>query len=212
MKNLKIKYKLIIMLLPPLLGLSYFAGQDIYKKSIFTSNITEIQSLTEFSVKASALVHELQKERGASAGFLGSKGKKFISELPQQRSSTDKLLIAYQEFSKTFNTKGHGNSFYKFISQANDSLSRLNQIRSSISDLSIPPVKAIGYFTTMNGQFLNAISEITKLSSDPEITVLFITYVNFLKGKEKAGIERAVMSNVFGAANFLVLPFRDTAS
>ena len=39
--------------------------------------------------KVSALAHELQKERGASALFLGSKGQQFQSELTAQRERTD---------------------------------------------------------------------------------------------------------------------------
>jgi hypothetical protein len=37
----------------------------------------------------SALVHELQKERGMSSGFLGSKGHDFAGEIGGQRSATD---------------------------------------------------------------------------------------------------------------------------
>ena len=44
------------------------------------------------SAKVSNLIHELQKERGLSAGFLSSKGSKFSSELKSQRTSTDLVL------------------------------------------------------------------------------------------------------------------------
>jgi hypothetical protein len=33
-----------------------------------------VQALTELVIDTSALVHEVQRERGLSAGFLGSKG------------------------------------------------------------------------------------------------------------------------------------------
>ena len=47
---------------------------------------------------ASALVHELQKERGMSAGFLGSKGAKFKNEIGKQRALVDNRFANYQIF------------------------------------------------------------------------------------------------------------------
>ena len=49
-----------------------------------------IAPLTELSVVYSELVHELQKERGMTAGFLGSGGTQFASKLKNQRQDTDK--------------------------------------------------------------------------------------------------------------------------
>jgi len=45
------------------------------------------QKLNTLSQKLSALIYETQKERGESAGFLASRGKKFAQILPHQRSS-----------------------------------------------------------------------------------------------------------------------------
>ncbi|MFT6249783.1 MAG: hypothetical protein ACJAZQ_003008, partial [Cognaticolwellia sp.] len=41
------------------------------------------------TVANNALVHELQKERGATAVYLGSKGERFTSELKAQRQLTN---------------------------------------------------------------------------------------------------------------------------
>jgi len=42
----------------------------------------------------SNLAHEMQKERGMSAGFVGSKGAAFQEKLPQQRLATDAAIKA----------------------------------------------------------------------------------------------------------------------
>ena len=47
-------------------------------------NVQSINTLTVLSTFNSALVHEMQKERGANAGFLGSKGKRFSDVLRKQ--------------------------------------------------------------------------------------------------------------------------------
>lgn len=45
------------------------------------SNIQNLQSIVSLSTSISLLVHESQKERGTSAGYLGSSGKKFADKL-----------------------------------------------------------------------------------------------------------------------------------
>ncbi len=58
--------------------------------------LDDVKVLNDLSAKLSLLIHETQKERGASAGFLGSKGTKFIDILPKQRLSTDVRIKEYQ--------------------------------------------------------------------------------------------------------------------
>ena len=44
------------------------------------------------SVQINGVVHELQKERGLSAGFIGSRGERFKTELGIQHQDTDKAV------------------------------------------------------------------------------------------------------------------------
>ncbi len=60
------------------------------------ATITKSQELNVLSQKQSLVIHETQKERGASAGFIGSQGKQFGDILP--KNLITKLNIA------TFNT------------------------------------------------------------------------------------------------------------
>ena len=57
-----------------------------------------IAPLTELSVVYSELVHELQKERGMTAGFIGSKDTKFANKLKNQRQNTDQKLSKKEGF------------------------------------------------------------------------------------------------------------------
>ena len=88
--NLKIKNKLIFMLIFPIAALLYFALSGVWDKSGQVAEMNNLKILSAIAVKASAVVHETQKERGASALFIGSGGKEFGSELSSQRADTDK--------------------------------------------------------------------------------------------------------------------------
>ena len=48
------------------------------------TQMDKVLELAEVAPVISALVHEMQKERGGSAVFISSKGAKFVKELPDQ--------------------------------------------------------------------------------------------------------------------------------
>lgn len=62
------------------------------------TSMDHITQLAQLSGVNSALAHELQKERGMSAGYLGSAGKKFADALPQQRQLTDQRLSEWRSW------------------------------------------------------------------------------------------------------------------
>ena len=68
----------------PIVGLLIFSGMTLLEKRGVVSEMDSLQELADLAPTISALVHELQKERGRSAVFIGSKGTKFVKELPEQ--------------------------------------------------------------------------------------------------------------------------------
>ena len=65
-----------------------------------------VGALTETVTDTSALVHEVQRERGLSGGFLGSKGTELRAELTAQRSRTDARLAAFDARLRRFDALG----------------------------------------------------------------------------------------------------------
>ena len=70
---------------------------SLYDKEAKLVAVKEIINVNE---KISLLLHETQKERGSSAGFLGSSGLKFKDILLTQREITNKSI---EEFKKILN-------------------------------------------------------------------------------------------------------------
>ncbi len=202
LQNIKVRNKLLILVLIPIIGLLYFSVNEIGDKNQLSNEMSDVKTLSEFAVKASSLVHETQKERGATAGFLGSKGTKFVSELPAQRKNTDNKKQELNEFMRQMDLSLYSPTFRNNVNDALTQLDKMNSIRSRVSSLNIPAKEAIGYYTKFNNQVLSAIGEIAKLSSIADISNRAESYTNFLKSKERAGIERAVLSNTFAADSF----------
>ena len=98
LKSLSLKTKIILIVFLSLLMVFYFIGKEFINHYKFIHNKEKLEILINLSTKLSSLIHETQKERGASAGFLGSHGKKFRTILPKQRKLTDKTIYELKEF------------------------------------------------------------------------------------------------------------------
>ena len=88
------------------------------------------------------------------------------------------------------------------IDGLNHDLERLSSIRQKVSALELPLKEVVGFYTKMNAKMLNIVATSSKLSPDELITKDLVAYTSFLKSKERAGIERAVLSATFGADSF----------
>jgi methyl-accepting chemotaxis protein len=200
-ERLSFNQKITTLVVFPVLGLLVLSAFAIASQYKAMSAADKVSELAVFSFHASALVHELQKERGMSAGFLGSKGQQFQRELSEQHQLTGRKLKALQD-----NLQGLSILTEQRIADPLQKvwggLDRLAEIRKGVLGQSIPAAEAIGYYSDVNAQFLDIVSYLPQLSLDAMMSAQLSAYANFLKSKEQAGIERAVLSNTFAMDRF----------
>lgn len=200
LQNLTFVKKIAALLALPILAFLWLSVNKTVTSYQTYSNNSELQQMVELSVVYSNLVHELQKERGATAGFLGSKGTKFVTELAAQRQQTDKKNQTQKRFlQETYFSDPKVNSL---INNARQELAKLEQIRSQVSSQQIQAASAIGFYTALNKKLLSVSELIVALSQNAEVSRELISYYNFIQGKERAGVERAVLSNTFAVDKF----------
>lgn len=199
---MKLSRMILIVALVPIVAMTVFSVQMLVREYEKMHAIADLEPLATLAVKMSNLVHEQQKERGATAGFLSSKGQKFTQKLPAQRKLTDEKYKIFQDALKGFDATLYGSEFERDLRGLTNNLRRLGDIRGQVDSLSIPAGEAIAYYTGLNGQNLSLISLMGTLSIDPTIQSRVIGYTNFLQSKERAGIERAIGSGAFAAGQF----------
>ena len=202
LNNFSIKAKLILILLFPIVGLMIFASLQSFDYYDKYNSMQKIKTLTLLSQKVSRLVHETQKERGMTAGYLGSKGKKFIDKLPKQRELSNKNFKEFKNFSEQIDFSLYPKVFKNNVDITIDKFNGLDEIRPNVNTLSIPAGEAIAYYTKMNALILENVNLIAKLSADAQVSREILAYANFLLSKERAGIERAVGTNTLGRGSF----------
>ena len=200
--KLSIKQKLIAIMLIPLIIVILLAAKLAYDSYRSLENLKSLDKVVILSTKIGALVHETQKERGMTAGFIGSKGVKFKDELPRQREEVNKQITFLNEFLSDFDKSKYSDDFVKNLNSGLEKLKDLQGVRNSVNSLNIAAPIAIAYYTDTNTLLLNTLGTIVKFSNSPNVTKELGSYMNFLLAKERTGIERAVGTNTFAQNKF----------
>ncbi|MDR0466627.1 MAG: nitrate- and nitrite sensing domain-containing protein, partial [Deltaproteobacteria bacterium] len=74
LKNIRVRVKLLVLLAIPMVAMIILSIDYALNKYREMRTINSAVDLVAFSSAGSGLIHELQKERGLSAGFTASKG------------------------------------------------------------------------------------------------------------------------------------------
>lgn len=155
--------------------------------------------LTNSASNSALLVHELQKERGLSAGYIGSKGIKFSSELSKQREITDNKRKQLSLFIKQNTLPNHLATLFKEIEKE---LNKVPAMRKSIDTLEVSLKVEVAFYTHLNKLLLSIIDNTANKNKDTKLAISATAIGSFLQYKERAGIERAILSSVFANDKF----------
>lgn len=200
--NLSLRVKLSTLLLIPALVAVFFAYTQISENQKVAGDLAKMEGLSGLAVRLSALVHETQKERGATGLYMGSGGTEHGSTLNDQRGNTDGQVVQLNDFLRTFDDGAFGSNFESNLASLVSDLSKFDSHRTSVTNLEFGVGDGLGFYTRFNGKLLSLVANIGEFAPNPESARLAAAYVNFLQGKERAGIERAVMSSAFARGHF----------
>jgi CHASE3 domain sensor protein len=165
-----------------------FLGSIILYNSY--QQIHVLQMLNEkvaFSTNIANAIHNLQKERGLSCGFVLDRNSTFRTKLTAQKKNTDTALLKLQAFADIHKERLTEESRY-----IRETLEPLKNIRELIESNDITYNEIIQSYTYMTDTFLKMIAQLSTKSHVPDITSHLLTYSNLLYLKEYRGVERAL--------------------
>ena len=194
LNRLSIKSKLLLSMILPVLGMVYFAYINVSERSFKVRESIEIYQISMLSIKISDVVHELQKERGESSGFLSSKGSKFTQDLILQKDRTDEKIRILQKHLNNFPVSNK--EFRVFKENFLKNIDYLLNMRIKIKLHQITTDEIIKRYSLFNSFLLDFIYSTSKYSKNNEISTVILAYSNFLFAKEKTGIERALVTKM----------------
>ncbi len=201
--KLSIKTRLFILGILVLLFGAFVILAQINDYISISQKLQKVENVVNLSTYLSKLIHETQKERGASAGFLGSHGKKFKDILAKQRLLTDKRIKELLNYLDGFNFEDYPQELKKEVNILLNYINQLPQIRRKVDNFEISLKEEVKWYTQMNTVILKIIGTSSRFAPHHVIAIDLAAYTSFLQAKERAGIERAVLSATFGADKFL---------
>lgn len=201
-RHLRVSLALWIVPAIPLFVAACLSAWLIWERQEKLQELRLAEQLSAPVVLLSNAVHEQQKERGASSVVLGSGGLEMVTQLAEQRLLTDARQAELLAFLDQVNWASLHSDLGPKVAQLRKHLQGLSAIRQGVDGLTLSAADALAYYTAANSQMLALIHEIAKLSTDHEVAVAINGFFNFLEGKERAGIERAVGSFGFAQGQF----------
>jgi len=140
--------------------------------------------------KSAAFINELQKERGISSGYIGSKGKIFQDSLEIQRLQTDKAFLAFLEL----NIKERADLQQKqFI---------LFEMRKKIDMLNLSMFNSFNGYTALISQMQNNFLNISTMIKDIYVKDTLQAFINLSLMKESLAELRGGFSGVFSQQKY----------
>lgn len=164
-------------------------------------DLQQLYILGELVKGLSALIHALQKERGASSIFLGSSGATFADQLALRIAESRELEAVVrshlEHVDERLDRMSAGARFYTRVAFAFQALEALPDTRARIAALTLAPQDAVKSFTDLISQLLAVGFEAANVAADPDTSRALVALVNFSQGKEYAGQERATAGAAF---------------
>jgi methyl-accepting chemotaxis protein len=202
LNNLGIATRIAIVCLIPLIAFTAFAGKDLLDKRADLASAESIAVVAEAAPMISNLVHELQKERGASAGFINSAGKSLADTLRNQRPATDQKLASSLRQMDGLIKSSAGSKFARDLEDARSKLGGLQATRDAVGAFSITSQKSTEYYSATIASLIAIIDSISEMSEQGRIVRQAATLSSHVRRKEFAGQERATGSVGFTSGKF----------
>ena len=202
MRSRSVSAKLMFAALIAMAGLVGFGVHTVLDNRQVVINTRSLAQVVDLAPDFGLVIHELQRERGNSAGYLSSEGAQFGDRVADQRALTDIALARLAERLADFDSDRQVAGLDQAIAEVQGALARLPEMRQRVSQLELGVGGMATYYTGAIRTLLATIGRMVVLSDDAEVTRSIAAYLSFLEGKERAGLERAMGAAGFAAGAF----------
>jgi hypothetical protein len=141
------------------------------------------------------LLHETQRERGMSTLFVASRGSLLRAGLAEQRARLDAQRAA--TVSLLEHTPGTPPAVRHRLDRAGTLLAQLGATRAGVEDLVVTPPQIIAFYSAVNVELLAALDAFVVAGVTGAGRSGALACVALLHAKEKTGVERAQLADVF---------------
>lgn len=203
--NLRLMSAIMLVASLPIIMAVFFASMLIFENIQTKREMDRLAQVVEVGVQMTRVVHEQQKERGATSIFLTTEGAEFGDYLTDQRRQTDAQIAILKDMTEGFAISELGDERGELVEhfiESMDAIDRMPMVRSRVDSLDITTSEALGFYTQLNSDMIEFFEHTADISTSIYIARTILATGSFLNGKEHGGIERAVGSGGFALGEF----------
>ncbi len=196
----------------PLSGLIWYSVQSALREAETASHMKRLREITGLVSQAGRVVLEMEEERGMSAIYLASDGRKMGGLTRIHREELDRELEVLTGLWEGTKDSIADERIRRPLLDSLGALGRLEEMRRGIDTRSIPFEKAFDYYTSTIDRFLDMVVGMGLSSPDPGLANFISTYVSLMHYKEALGRERAIGGVALARGVFDVPLYREYTS
>ena len=197
LNSLKMRQKFLLLLLFPITGMMAFSVYLVVDKAQVSNRMDSLEKTTRLAVRGVEVVHELQKERGMSVGFVGSEGRQFGAELTAQIAATDQKILIYKNTLNSFEQQGISLQGYADnLVAIRHGFAQLPKIRERVQTLELSDQLVIDFYTGSNRNIFDLVGHVTSMSPSVDVSRVGNAFWDILESTERLGLHRAVLSKI----------------
>jgi hypothetical protein len=202
-RNMQIRSKLIAVLLIPLVALTVLAAVGIGANVARGVQANRVHDQTAFALNLSTLVHELQRERDLSAGWVGSGRDAGYGGVVAQRVAVNQALQTFRKDVTDLGSKDQDSAFRRRVDSAVRQFDELDSDRERIEqDPAWTVERTLDLYSAMIANLFAAEAELGGQTNDRNLIRNLATFVALGRFKEAASKERGLVYAVASARQF----------
>ena len=203
LSNIRIPVRIAVACLLPLLAFTVFEVKDVLEQNAELKKDTAIAAVVEAAPIIANVVHELQRERGLTVGYIDSREESLATAMRNQRPQTDKALAVWDQRAAEYEKSYPGTKFANNLDIAKKRLAELPKMRSAIDGSTTDSQKVMEVMVSAVAGLLNVVDAIDDMTENGQIIHQADAMVTLMRRKEYSAQGRGWGMIGFGSGQFI---------
>jgi methyl-accepting chemotaxis protein len=198
LKELSLSNKLRAMIAVPVIGLVLFAGMDLKRRVAVSSEMADLEQLTDLAMKAHATAAAINDERSLTAGAVtdDDAGR---GELELQFDQTDRAVADLRTTVTELSAAVAGTDLMAELSAIRESLDQLPRHRQQVVTGDLSTAAAVSFYNELNQLLLPVLTGVTRRTTNVDVKTSLMALDLLAHLKESADLERAALNVAFSS-------------
>ena len=195
---MRIAYRVQLAAMVPILGMLLVFGYVIAGKKAAVAEVAHISDLTNLAVSVGGLVHDLQREQGASTVYALTRGEN-RKLLDTWRDETVLSRTRFEAAAADFTANERDARVVEALNSARRMLTGLDAERQAIDTFRSAPPQSFDYYARTIARLLDIKGQTAAVINVPAVSTELSAFMYFTLAKERLGQIRALASRHFAA-------------